>query len=230
MTAETGDDPVEGAVAPELAAELPGLRLRWTVVTSATGRTPRALRDRLEDVSNRFRGPNAIALRTRPVPRAYRVLFRQVGLDPDVDRTPVEQAAVERLVRGELHSGDRVADALVLAVIETGVPVVAFDEAALNGEVTLRAAAAGETLPAGKYAHDLPRGRVVLADAHGPVAVLFGRMSDRHAPGRGCTRVRLVAVQAPGVPRAHVDEALWLAASGLSEAAAGAVDAPSPPG
>lgn len=256
---EPGDEPVEGTVAPELAAELPGLRLRWTVVTTVTGRTPRALRRRLEDVSDRFRGLNAIALRTRPVPHAYRVLFRQVGLDPDVDRTPVEQAAVQRLVRGELCSGDRVADALVLAVIETGVPVVAFDEAALDGEVTLRAAAAGETLPAGEYAHDVPRGRLVLADARGPVAVLFGRTSDRHAPGRGgaaggsarfapgaasrrrwvpvakrhrlnCTRVRLVAVQAPGVPRAHVDEALWLAACALSEAPAAAVDAPPLPG
>jgi len=214
---QAGEDPIEGAVAPELAAELPGLRLRFAVIDGVAGRTPRALRLRLEDVSNRFRGANAIALRTRPVPRAYRVFFRQVGLDPDVDRTPVEQAAIARLVRGELHTGDRVSDALVLAVMETGVPVVAFDEDALAGEVVLRAAGTGETLPAGAYAHDVPRGRLVLADDGGPVAVLFGRMSDRHAAERGCTRVRLVAVQVPGVPSAHVDEALWLAAGGLSE-------------
>lgn len=217
MSDQAGDDPIEGAVEPELAAELPGLRLRFAIVDGVAGRTPRALRLRLEDVSNRFRGANAIALRTRPVPRAYRVFFRQVGLDPDVDRTPVEQAAIARLVRGELHTGDRVSDALVLAVMETGVPVVAFDEEALAGEVVLRAAGAGETLPAGAYAHDVPRGRLVLADDDGPVAVLFGRMSDRHAAERGCTRVRLVAVQVPGVPSAHVDEALWLAAGGLAE-------------
>jgi DNA/RNA-binding domain of Phe-tRNA-synthetase-like protein len=214
---DPGDEPVDGAVAPELAAELPGLRLRVTTVAGAAGRTPRALRQRLEDVSNRFRGANAIALRTRPVPRAYRVFFRQVGLDPDVDRTPVEQAAINRLVRGELHTGDRVSDALVLAVMETGVPVVAFDDERLDGDVILRAAGAGETLPAGDYAHDVPRGRLVLADDHGPVAVLFGRVSDHHAAERGCTRIRLVAVQVPGVPRAHVDEALWLAAGGLSQ-------------
>jgi DNA/RNA-binding domain of Phe-tRNA-synthetase-like protein len=215
---EPGDEPADGAVDPGLAAELPGLRLRWTVVEGGAGRTPRALKRRLEDVSTRFRGANAIQLRTRPVPRAYRVFFRQVGLDPDVDRTPVEQAAVERLIRGELHTGDRVADALVLAVIETGVPVVAFDDAALEGAVTLRPAAAGETLPAaGDYAHDVPRGRLVLADERGPVAILFGRLSERHVPRRDCTRLRLVAVQVPGVPGAHVDEALWLAAGGLSE-------------
>jgi DNA/RNA-binding domain of Phe-tRNA-synthetase-like protein len=218
VSADPGDDPLDGLVDPALGEELPGLRVRWTVVAGTAGKSSKALKQRLGDVSTRFRGANAIQLRTRPVPRAYRVFFRQVGLDPDVDRTPVEQAAVERLIRGELHTGDRVADALVLALIETGVPVVAFDEAALQGDVRLRPAAAGETLPAeGGYAHDVPRGRLVLADGGGPVAVLFGRLSAAHAPGRACTRIRLIAVAVPGVPRAHVDEALWLAATGLSD-------------
>jgi DNA/RNA-binding domain of Phe-tRNA-synthetase-like protein len=216
VAGDPGDEPLDGIVDAELTEELPGLRLRWTVVDAAGGRTPRALRQRLEDVSTRFRGANAIALRTRPVPRAYRAFFRQVGLDPDVDRTPVEQAAVERLIRGELHTGDRVADALVLAVIETGVPVVAFAEGALGGDVVLRAARTAETLPSGDYAHDVPAGRLVLADDHGPVAILFGRQSDRHAAGRERAPVRLVAIQVPGVPRPHVDEALWLAAGALS--------------
>jgi DNA/RNA-binding domain of Phe-tRNA-synthetase-like protein len=215
---DPGDDPLDGVVDAELAAELPGLRLRWVLVDGAGGRTPRALRRRLDDASTRFRGADAIALRTRPVPRAYRAFFRQVGLDPDVDRTPVEQAAVERLIRGALHSGDRLSDALVLAVIETGVPVVAFAESALAGDVVLRPARVAEALPTGDYAHDVPAGRLVLADDRGPVAVLFGRISDRHAAGRERAPVRLVAVQVPGVPRAHVDEALWLAACGLTEA------------
>jgi DNA/RNA-binding domain of Phe-tRNA-synthetase-like protein len=214
---QPGDEPVDGDVDPELVAELPGLRVRWTVVAAGGGKSPRALRRRLEEVSTRFRGATAIALRTRPVPRAYRAFFRQIGLDPDVDRTPVEQAAVERLIRGELHTGDRVADALVLAVLETGVPVVAFAESALAGTVVLRPARAGETLPTGDYAHDLPAGRLVLADARGPVAVLFGRLSDRHAAGRERAPVRLIAVQVPGVPQAHVDEALWLAGGALTE-------------
>jgi DNA/RNA-binding domain of Phe-tRNA-synthetase-like protein len=213
-----GDEPVEGTVAPALAAELPGLRLRWTLVDDALGgRTPRALRRRLDHVSQRFRGADAIALRTRPVPRAYRAFFRQVGLDPDVDRTPAEAAALQRLVRGELHSGDRLSDALVLAILETGVPVVAFAEAQLEGDVVLRAAEVGETLPTGDYAHDVPAGRLVLADGAGPVAILFGRLSDRHVAGRERAAVRLVAVQVAGVPDAHVGEALWLAGEALTE-------------
>lgn len=211
-----GDEPVEGTVAPALAAELPGLRLRWVLVPDAAGgKTPRELRRRLDQVSQRFRGADAVALRTRPVPRAYRAFFHQIGLDPDVDRTPVEAVALHRLVRGELHAGDRVSDALMLAILETGVPVVAFAEAQLEGEVVLRTARAGETLPTGDYAHDVPAGRLVLADGAGPVAILFGRLSDRHAAGRERAAVRLVAIQVAGVPDAHVDEALWLAGAAL---------------
>jgi DNA/RNA-binding domain of Phe-tRNA-synthetase-like protein len=213
----SADDPHEGTVDAALHEELPGLRLRWVVAPLEGGhRTPRGLARRLGDVSTRFRGANAIQLRTRPVPRAYRVFYRQVGLDPDVDRTPVEQLALERLIRGELHTGDRVTDATVLALFETGVPIVAFDEALLDGDVVLRPARPGETLPAeGGYAHDVVPGRLVLADGRGPVAILFGRRSVAHEPGRATSAVRLVAIAVPGVPEAHVDEGLWLAAEGL---------------
>jgi DNA/RNA-binding domain of Phe-tRNA-synthetase-like protein len=213
---EASGQVVTGWVARDLAEELPGLWLAAVEGPMAGARSSHGLRERLRAMSDRFAGARAVLLRGEPVPAAYRAFFRQVGLDPDVDRTPVEQAAAERLLRGELHTGDRVSDALLLAVMETGVPVVAFAEAALAGDVALRPARAGETLPTGDYAHDVPAGRLVMADDRGPVAVLFGRLSDRHAAGRERAPVRLVAVQVPGVPRVHVDEALWLAAGGLS--------------
>ena len=92
------EDPplVAVAIDPRVAEEHPGL-LVWTVTVDArTGRTPRELRERLRLLADRFRGPEAVAMRSRPVPWAYRVLYRHLGIDPDVTRTPVEELAVER--------------------------------------------------------------------------------------------------------------------------------------
>jgi DNA/RNA-binding domain of Phe-tRNA-synthetase-like protein len=208
----------DGHVDAALAEEFPELALRLVTVPGGPGRTPAGLRQRLRDLSDRFRGATAIAQRGQPVPHAYRVFYRQVGLDPDAVRTPAEQAGLERLLRGGFRGGDRVGDALLLAVVETGVPVWAFDAGEVAGELGLRPAGAGETLPAqGGYAHDVPSGRLVLADDVGPVSVLFGRLSERHLPRRGTTSLLLAGVRVPGVPDVHLDEALWLAAEALSD-------------
>ena len=62
------------------------------------------MRRRLRELSDRFYGAHAIQLRERPIPWAYRVFFRQIGLDPDRTRTPVEQLALDRLHDGGFHS------------------------------------------------------------------------------------------------------------------------------
>ncbi|HEU4974335.1 MAG TPA: hypothetical protein VFT50_04555 [Baekduia sp.] len=206
---------VDGEVEPALAAELPGLRVRWTVVEGAPSRTPRGVRERLAALSSRLRGPEAIALRQRPIPHAYRVFFRHLGLDPDVERTPAEAVVVERLLAGGLGTGRAVEDAVALAIAETGVAVCALDEDAVAGALVVRAARPGEALDHDRHADDLAPGVLVLADERGPVGVLLGRLSDCHAAGRRTALVRLVATAVPGVPDAHVDEALWLAASAL---------------
>ncbi len=58
-------------------------------------------------LADRFHGARAVELRREAVPGAYRVFFRHVGLDPDVVRTPVEEAALERLVTAAIaRAGD----------------------------------------------------------------------------------------------------------------------------
>jgi DNA/RNA-binding domain of Phe-tRNA-synthetase-like protein len=148
----------------------------------------------------------AVALRTRRVPYAYRVLFHHLGLDPDATRTPLEALVVERLLRGGLPSRGMPGDALALAVLETGVPVWALDAAELRGDLRIRPARTGE--PPG------PAGRLVIADDRGPVAVLFGDVARPPGPATGA--VVLIAVQAPGVDALTVDEALWTAADALA--------------
>jgi hypothetical protein len=88
----------------------------------------------------------------------------------------------------------------------------ALDDATLDGPLGIRAARAGEQRPrADGFADDLPAGRLVIADAAGPVAVLFGEPDARHCVTRHTRGVRLFALQVAGVPDVHVAEAFWTA-------------------
>src|SRR3954466_14073457 len=113
----------EGWVADEVREEFPDLRLRTLAVPRGAGKTPPEVRDRLRLLLDRFRGAQAVALRRAPIPSAYRVFFRHVGLDPDTTRTPVEEAAVQRLVKGAFQATNLLDDALLIALVETGVPL-----------------------------------------------------------------------------------------------------------
>jgi len=184
-----------GLVAPELAAEHPGLRLAWTEVQATPGRTPPELRERLRGLADRMYGAQAIELRRREVPHLHRVFFHHIGLDPDVVRVPAEAAALRRMREGGLRSRGLVEDALTVAVMETGVGVWAFDAARLVGAPAL----------------GLVAGRIVIADEAGPLAVLFEEPGPRAAPAKDTTRLALVAVAVPNVPHLFVEEALWTA-------------------
>jgi DNA/RNA-binding domain of Phe-tRNA-synthetase-like protein len=206
-------EPERGWVDAALADELPELAL-WTLVAGEppARRSPPEVRRRLGMLASRFRGGDAVELRRRPVPHAYRVFFRQIGLDPDDQRTPVEEVAMRRLMHGGFESQGTLDDALLLAVVETGVPMWALDDATLDGPLGIRAARAGEQRPrADGFADDLPAGRLVVADAAGPVAVLFGEPDARHCVTRHTRGVRLFALQVAGVPDVHVAEAFWTA-------------------
>jgi len=197
---------VAAAVDPRVAAEHPGLRV-WTArVEARPGRTPAELRERLRYVADRLRGPQAVAMRSKPVPWAYRVLFRHLGLDPDVTRTPLEALVLDRLMYGGFTVRGVPEDALALATLETGVPLWAFD-AARVGNLELATGADG---------------RLTLSDDAGPAAVLFEPPLPERTPGRDTTALLLVAVQAPGVEDMYVEEAVWTAAAAMPT-----IDAPS---
>jgi DNA/RNA-binding domain of Phe-tRNA-synthetase-like protein len=202
---------------PEIADEFPELRLHERTVDARSAPSPPELRERLQVLSDRFRGAQAIELRRQPVPHAYRVFFRHIGLDPDEHHTPIEALALERLKAGGFPSRSVLDDALTIAVMETGVPVWALDADRLEGEVGLRRAARGEQLGSGEYAHDLPPGRLVLADDAGPVGVLFGALAPGRGVGPRSTRMTLLALQVAGVPDIHAEEALWTVADILGE-------------
>jgi DNA/RNA-binding domain of Phe-tRNA-synthetase-like protein len=202
-----------GWVDPELRAEFPALALRFAVVEHGSGRSTRELKERLKRLADRFSGPQAINLRHQPIPWAYRVFFRHIGLDPDQQPTPVEELALERIKHGGFRSRSLLDDALTIAVIESGVAVRAFDADKASGEPGIRPSLAGETLEG--RPGELPPGTLVIADDQRPLSLLFGAM----AAGRGVhpktKRTLLVAVQVAGVPEIAVEEALWLVAEVL---------------
>ncbi len=189
------DDPRPGIVEPEVAAELPGLTV-WELTVAADlqrGRDP-GVRDRLRELAGRFTGAVVIEARQDEIVHAYRVAFRHVGVDPDIDRTPYEAALVERLRLGGFPSKDVLTDALLLALLDTKVGVVAFDDAMLTGP--MRVTTAGE--PA----------RIVLADDARPLTPLFGEALDELAPTTDTGALRLVAATPAGVPAISAWEAL----------------------
>jgi DNA/RNA-binding domain of Phe-tRNA-synthetase-like protein len=206
----------QGWVAPHLAAEFPGLGIAWIEADGRPGRSPEPVRRRLRDLSDRFYGAHAIHLRERPIPWAYRVFFRQIGLDPDRTRTPVEQLVLDRLQEGGFRTRGLPADALTIATVETGVALRAFDADQLAGRLCIRDSAPGESL-AGRPG-ELPHGTLTIADQRGPVGLLFGTTAEGYGVERRTRRILVAAVQVHAVPQIAVDEALWMVAATLESA------------
>ena len=147
-------------------------------------------------------------MRSRPVPWAYRVLYRHLGIDPDVTRTPVEE------------------------LVARAAPARAASRPAGCRRTRSRsrrsrpACPSRRSTPTGSPARSLlapdEGGRLVLADDGGPVAVLFEPPEPDRAPGRRTRALALLAVQAPGVDDLFVEEAVWTAAAAMPT-----IDAPS---
>ena len=185
-----GDDPEIRYGSSALA----GVALAWTVAEAAPGSSPPELKKRLRALADRIGGAQALALRHRDVVHAYRVFFRQIGVDPDERPTPIEAIVLRRMQEGALRSRGSVDDAITVATLETGVPLCALDADRLLGDLGVEA-----TAPP------------VIADGEGPVAILFEPAGPRAAPSAATRRVALAAVGVPGISRLSVEEALWTA-------------------
>lgn len=209
-----GGEPEPGWIEAELSREMPGLGLFSVTAEGSTARSPAALREKLRELSDRLRGAQVVQLRNQPIPWAYRVFFRHIGLDPDTTRTPVEQLALDRMHDGRFRSRGRIADALTVATAETGVALLALDAARVSGRLGLRLSAEDERF--GGRVGPLPPGTIVIADDERALAVLFGPIAPAARPSRDTTRVTLAAIRVGGVPDIAVEEALWLARTALS--------------
>jgi DNA/RNA-binding domain of Phe-tRNA-synthetase-like protein len=208
--------PRQGWVAPHIASEFPGLGIAWVEVDARPGKSPEPVRQRLRDLSDRTYGSQAIRLRERPIPWAYRVFFRQIGLDPDRTRTPIEQLTLDRLHDGGFLSKGLPADALNIAIVETGVALRAFDADSVVGSLCIRDSAPGEGLE-GQTA-EMAQGTLTIADEMKPIGLLFGPTAEGYGVTPVSRRIAVVAIQVKGVPQIAVEEALWMAGATLEAA------------
>jgi DNA/RNA-binding domain of Phe-tRNA-synthetase-like protein len=216
VSARDSFQPLLGWRAREVEEDLPQLQILLAdmklpgerSVTAA--RSPQEIRGRLRELSNGLRGARAVSLRREPIPAAYRVFFRHIGLDPDIVRTPIEAAVLARMLQGGFLTGGPLRDVLLIALVDTGVPVWALDGASLDGPLGIRSSREGEWLGGSSEGLPLPAGRLVIADASSAVAILFGELSERHQPVTGTRSLTLFAVQVAGVPALYVEEALWI--------------------
>jgi DNA/RNA-binding domain of Phe-tRNA-synthetase-like protein len=217
-----------GWCSEEVAAELPQLRLalsnvRLTGAGSVNGwslsdASPPPVMRSLHQLSNRFRGARAVRVRREPVPAAYRVFYRQIGLDPDLSRTPMEAAVLERMLSGGFLPGGFLEDVLLIALVDTGVPVWALDAQTVDGSLGVRVSREGEPLGRARDTRALPAGQLVLADASAVLGLLFGELARDCQPGADTRELTLFAVQVPGVPTLYVEEALWICRNSLERA------------
>ena len=208
--------PRQGWVAPHIVSEFPGLGVAWVEVDAKPGKSPEPVRRRLRDLSDRTYGSQAIRLRERPIPWAYRVFFRQIGLDPDRTRTPVEQLTLDRLHDGGFRSHGMPQDALDIAIVETGVALRAFDAEGIQGRLCIRDSAPGESLAG--MPGEMAKGTLLIADESRPLGLLFGSTAEAVGVERTSRRLAVTAVQVKGVPQIAVEEALWMAAATLEAA------------
>jgi DNA/RNA-binding domain of Phe-tRNA-synthetase-like protein len=200
--------PALGWIAADVEDEFPALALVTVEVPCTAVRTAPWVVHRLTQLANRMTGAYALRVRTLPVPAAHRAFHRQLGLDPDVDRPPLEEAVFRRLWTGGFVPAGMPADALLIALLETGVAVWAIDAAHVDGEVGVRTSTDGERLGTGRAAKTLGEGELVIADAARPLARLLAPPPAGFGVTAETRRAVLYVLQVPGVPAMAVQEAL----------------------
>jgi DNA/RNA-binding domain of Phe-tRNA-synthetase-like protein len=202
--------PERGWVAADVTEELAGVGIQYLLLEQGSGRSPAHVKDQLSELAGRFSGAQAVNLRHQAIPWAYRVFFRHIGLDPDEQRTPVEEVALERMRKGGFPSVSLLDDALTIAIAESGVALRAFDADKVEGRLGIRLSAPGEPLEG--RPGELPTGTLVVADEARPLSLLFGAIGSGRGVSGKTKRTLLCAIQVRGVPDISVEEALWLAA------------------
>lgn len=192
----------EGWVDHVVAREFPELRMRYTVIDAGPVKSPVEMQHRLDDISTRFRGRKAMELPSKPIPSAYRVFQRQVGLNPETHPSPIEAVSRDRILRGTFISRNRLLDALLIATIESQIAIAVVDADTVDLPLGIRQVRTDD-------ATELPDGTLAIADANGVVAELLGPPEPPNEVHLHTTRTAVVAVGVAGIADWMLEDALW---------------------
>ncbi|MCW3064676.1 MAG: hypothetical protein JWN32_1848 [Solirubrobacterales bacterium] len=183
-----------GVVDVAVKRDFPALALRAILCGGADPRGSRHRHARLDELDDRVRLAAVGGLRTDSVAGAYRAFARQIGLDPDVDLNPLDRAALDRLRSGRFRSGSHLGDALLVAMLETSVPLWALNAPAVRGDLRVLADADG---------------RLAIADDRWPLAALLAPPRSDVAATDGSDRLVVYALRVGSVPLTTIEEAFW---------------------
>jgi DNA/RNA-binding domain of Phe-tRNA-synthetase-like protein len=148
-------------------------------------------------------------LREHKVFRAYRDFFWRIGVDPTKTR-PASEALIRRVLRDRpLPNINTLVDAYNLASIDTTIPLAAFDDDGLKGELRMREAHEGEAfLGIGmKKPHILNGGEAVVEDNEKLVAIYPYRDADSCKITTSTSKVQLLVCGVPNIDKHILEEA-----------------------
>ena len=203
----------EGWVEAELAEEFPQLGVVHAPLAARPGRSPVEVKERLRQLADRYTGGHVIHMRQDAVPWAYRVFARQVGIDPDTDRTPVEAIALERLRRGGFKSQQRCSTTPSRS--PSPRPASRCSRSTPTGWRASPGCACPGPASGSPACARFRRARSWWPTTPRPVAVVLGEVSHEAGVTPATERMILCALRVKGVPPIAVEEALWTAAEVL---------------
>lgn len=152
---------------------------------------------------------NLEELKNTPIFRTYRDFFWGINIDPTKTR-PAAEALTRRILQGKsLPTINTLVDAYNLASLDSGIPLAAFDNEVLKGELVMRFAREGEEfhgIGMSEPIH-LDGEEIVTSDSEKLIAIYPYRDSDETKITLNTKNVLLMTCGVPGVEESTLKDA-----------------------
>ncbi|MCD1293466.1 hypothetical protein CUJ83_00450 [Methanocella sp. CWC-04] len=173
-----------------------------------------------QEVSGIIRSKHTIEdVKNDPDFRAYRDFFWSIGVDPTKTR-PASEALVRRILSGgKLPAINTAVDAYNMASASSSVPIAAFDDDMIEGELLMRFALEGEKFRGigMKDPIDLKPNQIIITDSKKIIAVYPYRDSDDTKVTADTKSMRVIVCGVPGISNDKLEKAYETCAENLGK-------------